>query len=206
MRPPDDPIVLAILNGVETRSTEFKESQSLDNIRWKIIKACMAMANLRDGGRLIIGMTERDGIARAAGMSVEDAQTFQQDTVLELVNRFANPPTSLTLRHVPLQDLTFVGIEIAPFDKYPVMCVRETPHNISRPADRLLPGEIYARSNERIATTRVVTPELLAEILEISAERRAAEIISLSQRIGFQMPDTVNDAFAREREDFGDLP
>jgi hypothetical protein len=57
----------------------------------------------------------------------------------------------------------------------------------------------------QISTTKVVTPELLSEVLEIAAEKRAAEIISIAQRIGLRMPDDAATQFARERTDFGDF-
>ncbi len=42
----------------------------------------------------------------------------------------------------------------------------------------------------------------MAEVLEIAAETRAAEIIATAQRIGLRMPDTAAQNFADERKGF----
>lgn len=86
----------------------------------------------------------------------------------------------------------FVGIEVRSFDRSPIFCKRNTPDGTDN-NDKLVEGALYARSSDRIGSTRVVDPDLMAEILEIAAERRAAEIIKLSQRVGFTMPNATRD-------------
>jgi hypothetical protein len=205
--PENDPILIALRDGVETRATEFKESQPFEILKWKLLKGCMAMANLRDGGRIVVGCDERDGVPRPTGMTDEHQRSYDQDDLITEVNAYARPPVALTLRRVQFDVLRFVGIEVAPFDRAPVMCIKDNLNAkpVLNKKQIMRAGEIYCRSNERIATTKVVTPELLAEILENAAEKRAAEIISLAQRIGLRMPDDAATSFARERADFGDF-
>lgn len=205
--PEDDPILMAIRDGVETRGTEFKESQPFDVLKWKLVKACMAMANMRDGGRIVIGCDEREGVPRPSGMTEEHQRSYEPDDLIEAVNTYARPPVILTLRRREFSGLRFVGVEVAPFDRTPVMCINDNLGGkpAPTPAQVLRPGEIYVRSNSRVSTTKVVTPELLAEILEIAAEKRAAEIIGIAQRIGLRMPDNAATQFALERKGFGDF-
>lgn len=205
--PDEDPILIALRDGAETRSTEFKESQPFDVLKWKLVKACMAMANLRDGGRIVVGCDERDGVPKPTGTTEKHQHSYDQDNLIEAVNTYARPPVSLTLRRVMFAGLRFVGVEVDPFERTPVMCTKDNKHDSPQPTEKQLlrPGEIYVRSNERISTTKVVTPELLSEVLEIAAEKRAAEIISIAQRIGLRMPDDAATQFARERADFGDF-
>ena len=52
--------VLAALDTcVESQRVDFKESAPWDALRYKIIRTAMAMANLRDGRLLVIGVGER---------------------------------------------------------------------------------------------------------------------------------------------------
>lgn len=200
--PEDDPIVRALKYGIETRSTEFKESQPLDVLKWKIVKSAMAMANLRDGGRIIIGGSEREGIAVSLdGVKPEHLTDYDNDTIIQLVNTHAKPPVDLSLRIVPFDGKQFVGIEIAQFVRTPVFCAKPTPNGTPEKL-RLREGDVYVRSNERISTTRAVNAELMAEVLEVAAETRAAQIIATAQRIGLRMPDSAFEQFAEEIADF----
>jgi predicted HTH transcriptional regulator len=205
--PEDDPILVALRDAVETRVTEFKESQPFDVLRWKLVKACMAMANLRDGGRIIIGCDERDGVPRPSGMSEEHQCSYDQDRLIELVNTYARPPVALTLRRVEFDGLRFVGIEVDPFERSPVMCIIDNLSTKPKPTHTqvLMPGQIYARSNARVSTTKVVTPDLLQEMLENAAWKRAGDIIARAQAAGLRMPDSDAAQFARERDEFGGL-
>lgn len=203
--PEDDPFLIAIRDGVETRVTEFKESQPFDVLKWKLVKTCMAMANLRDGGRILIGCDERDAVLVPSGMTELDQQSYDADTLIEAVNKYARPPVSLNLRRLDFDGLLFVGIEVAPFDRSPVMCIKSNLSDKPMPTEkqRMQPGDIYVRSNERVSSTKAITPELLEEVLAIAAQRRAKEIIETAQQIGLRMPESDAVALAREREEFG---
>ena len=196
-----DPVLKAIRAGVETRETEFKQSCPFADIQWKIVKTCMAMANLRDGGRIIIGVAERDGRWHADGVDSEHLDDYTHDRILELVNRHARPPISLVVRVVSLDAKTFVAIEVREFDRVPIFCGVATSSTAGRDALRV--GDMPGRSRDRVATSRIYDADLVAEIIEVAAEKRAASIIATAQRIGLRMPDDTATLFRRERGDFG---
>ena len=201
---PTDPLLRLIRLGAETRATEYKESQPFELLKWKIVKSCMAMANLREGGRIIVGVAQRDGRTEALGMHPNHESDYTQDSIFELVNRHARPAVSLTVRFVEETDgRRFVGIEVAPFDRIPVFRHNATPPAAGR--DGLRVGDIPARSRDRIATSRLYDADLVAEIIEVAAESRARDIIATAQRIGLTLPDQTQTLFERERQDFGDF-
>jgi predicted HTH transcriptional regulator len=191
------------LERAETRAVEFKESQPFEILQWKLLKTCMAMANLRDGGLIVIGVDERNGLPSLSGVSPTHLKTYTQDALIALVNRHARPPVTLTLRVVEHAKLRYIGIEVRPFDRVPIFCGVATPKHVSKEA--LAVGDIPARTQDRISTSRVHDVDLVAEIIEIAAEKRAREIIAMSQRIGLRLPDSGDVAFRRERLDFGDF-
>jgi predicted HTH transcriptional regulator len=196
-----DPVLEAIRAGVETRATEFKQSCLFDDIQWKIVKTCMALANLRDGGRLIIGVAQRDGRWHADGMALEHLEGYSHDKILELVNRHARPPISLVVRLASLDAKTFVAIEVREFDRIPVFCGVATPKTAGKDALRV--GDMPGRSRDRVATSRIYDADLVTEIIEVAAEKRAASIIATAQRIGLRVPDDTATMFRKERGDFG---
>lgn len=199
----DDAIIRALRQLAESRDTEFKESQPYEILKWKLVKSCMAMANLRNGRLIIVGVSERGGRPEALGVEPAHEASYNQDNLLALINRHARPHVSLRLRIVPHNDARFIGIEVEPFARTPIICGRDTPPDAD--PDRLHEGNIPARSLDRIATTRLVNGDLMAEIVEIAAIKRAAEIIATAQQIGLRMPDNAGDQVRRERQDFGDL-
>ncbi len=153
---PNDPVVLALASGVETRSSEFKESQPFDVLKWKIVKSAMAMANLRDGGRIIIGGSERDGATlRLEGVKTEHDADYDNDTIINLVNTHARPPVDLLVRRIAYDGKQFVAIEVRQFSRTPVFCSKPTPSGTPE-KQQLREGDVYVRSNERISTTRAV--------------------------------------------------
>ncbi len=46
-------------HGREERHVEYKESQRWDGLKDKIAKTALGLANLRDGGHVVIGMRGR---------------------------------------------------------------------------------------------------------------------------------------------------
>jgi len=199
----DDPIVRALQRPVETRDTEFKESQPFDTLKWRIVKTCMAMANLRDGGRIIIGVSERTGRLEAVGMHPDHESEYNQDDLYAIVNRYARPPVALTLRVVDYDGKRFIAIEIREFSRVPIFCGVGTPPESGK--DQLRVGDIPGRSRDRIATSKIHDVDLVAEVIEVAAEKRAAEIIATAQRIGLRLPPADRDHFAEERRNFGDF-
>lgn len=195
-----DSLLSAVAQRVETRSVEYKESQEFGAIKWMLSKTVMAMANLRDGGCIIIGIGERSGTADLTGIDPVHERTYNQDDIIALVNRHARPPVTLVMRVVEYEGQRFIGVLVQPFERVPIICGNRMPQEAGRHALRL--GEIPARTRDRISTSKIGDADLVAEILEIAAEKRAAEIISTAQRLGLQMPERDREHFDRERAAF----
>ncbi len=190
----------AIKAAVETRNNEFKSGETYSKLRWKLAKTCMAMANLRDGGRILIGMAEREGRWFPDGVSQPVAAEYTQDDVQLLVNRYARPPVQLKVRHIEHEGKTFVAIEVEPFDRTFIFCGNATPNESGK--DGLSIGDIPARTRDRISTTKIHDATLVAEIIEIAAEKRAREIITTAQRIGLRLPDDAAEIMRGQRREF----
>jgi len=53
----------------ESRSIEYKRSAPWDELKWRTIKACLAMANLRDGGLILVGVAEEGTEWKVTGIA-----------------------------------------------------------------------------------------------------------------------------------------
>ena len=197
----DDRILTAIRYGVEARDVEFKRSAPFSDYRWKIVRTCMAMANLRGGGVIIIGVAQdKDRRYLWEGVKPEHVSTYTQDAVYNIVNHYARPVVSLRVRTIVVDGKQYVGIEVDMFERRPIICGVPTPQEAGK--DGVPLGAFVARTRETISTSVVGDPDLVDEIIDIGMEMRAAELIASAQRIGLRMPDDARNAFAREREAF----
>jgi hypothetical protein len=51
----------------ESKSIDFKESAPWNDIKFQIIRTSMAMGNLRDGGIIVVGASERESTWELTG-------------------------------------------------------------------------------------------------------------------------------------------
>lgn len=161
----------------------------------------MAMANLRDGGRIIIGVEDNPLVA--TGIKPEHEGEYRQDAIYQLVSRYTRHQVDLAVISLVESGKRFIGIEIAGFDRTPIFCNVPTPNEAG--SDGLRVGDLPGRDFGRIATTRVHDPDLVEEIFEVAAEKRARSIIAQAQRIGLTLPDGDAVRFEKERRDFGEF-
>ena len=52
-------VTLALSRCQEQPWLDFKESQPWSVLRWRLLKTIMGMANLRDGGLILVGVAEK---------------------------------------------------------------------------------------------------------------------------------------------------
>ncbi len=82
-----------IVLGEQTRNVELKQSLSWDDptTKAKVVKAVLGLSNLRNGGFLIIGVEENDGVFTPVGITEEHLTTYNYDNVMGEISRFADP-------------------------------------------------------------------------------------------------------------------
>ena len=149
-------LIAMILHGKEERNLEYKSSLNWGDARFKIAKAALGMANIPDGGALVLGVLP-DGSAK--GMPVEDFSSFDQDSVQEFVNQYADPYVELSVTGGHLEGYgDFVLIQVQQFGELPVVCKKSGPENLRR-------GAIYTRSRRKHETAEVRSQTELREIL-----------------------------------------
>lgn len=180
-----------ILHGREERNLEYKSSLNWTDpsAKAKIAKAAMGMANIPDGGFIIVGV-ERDGTPN--GMPEGDFASFEQDPVQEFVNEFADPYVELTVKADHLDGYgNFVVIQVQQFGELPVVCKKTG-------ADGLRRGAIYTRSRRKHETAEVGSQSEMREILNRAVD---AQIMRLRVRGLLQTPAPY-DVTAEHRAKF----
>lgn len=165
-------------HGREERNLEYKGALSWheSDAKAKITKACLAMANLKDGGTIVIGVKELDdGSFALDGLSDEQNASFGQDDVQVWVNTYADPAISLKVYKHVTQSRNFVIIQVQQFEEYPVICKKQSP--------ALEPGQIYYRPKTKNESCVVRTSHELREILDVAVDFGVRRFLERQQRV-----------------------
>jgi len=161
--PPD--LLEYVRHGREERNLEYKErlNWSKKGDQHKLVKAALAMSNIRDGGVIVVGV-KADG--SPVGLAKTEAMSLQHDSVAPVINEYAEPYSSLivTVGHDPDDpDRWFVVIQVREFDEYPVICKRN--------GIDLRGGALYTRSTKMHASAEVSSVAEMKEILDLAIEK-----------------------------------
>lgn len=185
-------VLESLLQGAsETDAVEFKGPMEWD--RNVFVKDILAMANIIDGGAIIVGVEEA-GTFERRGLSPQQVASFNSDIMRDQIAPFADPRVIFS-RQV-LADATglqYVVIEVEPFEEIPVICARD--------GNDVKAGVIYYRSRaRRPESARVSRSEDMREIVESAIVRRSRNL----QRIGF-VPEVGADLEQALDAELGDL-
>lgn len=162
----------------ESRNIEFKRSAPWTDLKLKIIKTAMAMANLRDGGLIIIGVSEQGDTWELAGIDEEHLSTFDPDVISSDFHRYASPHiefTAVRVKHT--NGRIFLAISVDEFDETPVVNKKAYDGEMRR-------GEMFVRKRGPVRTEPITDARDMHDALVLAAEKRAKRIIQTSKNIG----------------------
>jgi hypothetical protein len=193
----------------ESQDIDFKESAPWDSLKWHIVHSVLAMGNLRDGGIILIGVSQRDGRWSMTGIEETHLATYDVDLIIDQVHKYVSPHVGLDIVTVAHGEGTlYLAILVREFDQTPLVCKKNGPDK-EKAAESIREGAIYTRPPGKPRTSRVTTAEQLHELLQLAAEKRARHILEISTRVGMVRGETEADRFAHELEGYvtaGTLP
>lgn len=146
------------------------ENPNLDfkaDCRWEdkeFAKDFLAMSNIRDGGRIVIGVKEDKGKFAPVGVSPANRATFKIDTMRDQLASFCDPSPEFRV-DFPTDSAgrEFVVITIAPFRDVPLLSRKGIPGLI-------LANTIYYRNtNKRVESAPVSNSNDLRDMIELAA-------------------------------------
>lgn len=185
--------------GVETRGIEFKGPGSTSSKEFValVARACMALANQRDGGHLVIGVVDKDPGGTSGGLTKERVDEWlAYDTVVAKVNTYADPPLRLALARRQLPNGSpVVVIEVAEFAEIPILSARDYQSTIMR-------GQLYTRSLAKPESSAQNTQNELREVLALATEKQLQTFLRTARHAGLAVePGSSNEGlFEAERQ------
>src|SRR5687767_4163960 len=113
--------------GREQGAVEFKSPGARSNRRTAalIIRAMIGMSNRRDGGHVVVGVSDNAGKIVPVGIDEDDLRTWTFDSVADVVSRYVEPSIDFNIRVATVNGKQFVVIEVLEFAEVPTLCKRD---------------------------------------------------------------------------------
>ena len=157
----------------ETGRLELKQAMEWHKI--SLAKDILAMANVQDGGRIIIGVV--DETFERQGVSDEQLATYVPDTMRDQMAVYAEPEVIFSIK-TP-KDSTgrkYVVIEVREFDELPVIC-KKTGMIDGAKRPEFTEGSIYFRSRAQKPQSAAISNATdMRRLIERSIAKRAAQL------------------------------
>jgi len=200
-------IHLALSRCQEQPWLDFKESQPWQVLRWRLLKTIMGMANLRDGGLILVGVAERGTTWELTGIDSTHLATFDYDDIIDQLSKYASPQVSVDIvAHDHDDGNRYLAFHVHQFDDSPVVCRNNSPVEV-KPKDRLSAGEVYVRpSTGKPQTVRVTDAARLHDLLELAAEFRARRMLEIGKRVGLVPGETATALYDAEVATITQMP
>jgi hypothetical protein len=192
-------ITLALSRCQEQPWLDFKESQPWQVLRWRLLKTIMGMANLRDGGLIVVGVAEKGTSWELTGIEAAHLDTFDYDDIIDQLSKYASPQVNVDIVvHDHDGGKRYLAFHAHQFNDSPVVCRNNSPDDV-KPKDRLAAGEIYVRpTTGKPQTVKVTDASRLHDLLELAAEFRARRMLEVGKRIGMVPGETAASLYDAE--------
>lgn len=193
----DEQLAAIIDVGYEQRGIEFKGAGERTDRAFlaNVARAVLALANQRDGGYVIVGLSE-DGVdAPTSGLTDEQLQQWLSfDDVSDQINAYADPPVRIQLGRGQLPNGHSVAIiEVAEFSEIPILSKKDYPQ-------RIVAKQLYTRSMAKPESSALLTQNELREIITLATEKQLARFLETAQRAGIAIGQSESAAAREEFE------
>lgn len=197
----------------ELRSVEFKPKGKRERNSYlfaAVAKACLAMANLPGGGRVMIGVDQTGETFDPVGVSEEElASWLQYDAVFEGINEYADPAIRFGIQSYVYDSKAFVVLEVEEFDDVPILCRKDYNDQNRRPPLHVLRrGACYVRSGNKAASTEVPSQSEMRELLDLAVGKGVRRYVRSALAAGFIIPGapvvTDEERYKEKRHDLGE--
>jgi hypothetical protein len=173
----------------ESQDVDFKESATYQAIKLHLVHTSLGMGNLRDGGLIVIGVSQRGETWDLTGISATDLASYDVDDVVAQINSYVSPSVDIDVVTTVSDGKQFLVLGVREFRDIPLVARKNGPDGSG-----VFKGRMYVRPPGMARTTVVTDANQMHELLELAAEKRAKRILEVSRRIGMVEPRDESDA------------
>lgn len=169
--------------GHEQRGVEFKSAGPRTErlLLAKVARAAMGMSNQRDGGKVVIGVSEAADLPHVQGLSAAELRTWRYDWTASSFGLYADPSINFHREVVHHRDGDVVVLHVAEFSEVPVLCKKSL--TVSGRME-LREGACYVRSAHMPATVEVSTQEEMRALLDLGLDKALIKWVGQGGRAG----------------------
>ncbi len=172
----------------EGRNIDFKDPMPWDKrTRDKLGEAIVALANTRDGGMILIGVTEKtpDKAPSVLGVTDEQAQTYDPSPIGTYLAQHFQPAHSVRTERIAIEGKTVIAIFVDEFAVAPIVCVKQSGTYRDAPANTkpwFKPGDLLLRT--AAAESRPVqSGDEMRELLRLALTKTKETLLADMRRI-----------------------
>jgi len=169
-----------LARGREQPGVEFKDSRARTDREFaaKVVRACLGMANRRDGGHVIIGVKD-DGKGRVqpVGLSSQDAATWNESDLSDTLAEYADPSVSIESEQFTIDGMLLVTVRVSEFYEIPILCKKDYKGILRK-------GACYIRTRKKPETIEVSSQEDMRELIDLATEKSLRTFVSRAVSAG----------------------
>lgn len=182
--------------GYESRSFEVKGPGTIADKQYvtRVVRAAMAMGNLRDGGQLCIGIDDDQMGAMAPGLSPDQVTEWTDyDNVNDQFAKYSDPPVKFHLHHFTLSSgADVVVIDVEEFDIDLHICKKDYPGVLQA-------GQTYVRPRGKSQSSQVPSLVDMRDLHNLAIDKGVREYFQRSEYAG--APFTFTTPLTPEQQD-----
>ncbi len=163
----------------ESQDIDLKESAAWEDLQWRITHAALGMGNLRDGGIIIVGVSQRSTSWERSGISDEHLATYDADRIIDHVNSYVSPYVDIDVVIHDHEGKPFLALYVHELRDTPLVCKKNGPSG-----SKLQEGCVYVRPLGMARTSKITNATQMHELLELAAEKRARRLLETWERVG----------------------
>ena len=153
----EDDIRKVLATKSETANVDYREgfpwtNANLDK-KYELVKDLMAMANTKDGGRVIVGV--RNKTFELVGVAHDVYETFDANNVVQMAHDNAEPKIVCHVSKHVIDDKRLIVLDVEEFDDTPIICTNTIKSSETKPRMILREAAVYVRTSA--ATTEEIT-------------------------------------------------
>jgi hypothetical protein len=195
----------------ETANVDYKEgfawTKGNRDRKYELVRDLLAMANTKDGGRVIFGV--RDGDFEFIGVADDVYGSIDPNNVVQVLHAYSSPKVACSVIKREIDGRKVVVLDVAEFADTPVICTDTI--KAAGQSTILRKGAIYIRTSAA-QTTDISSADEMRELLGRAMTRKGDELLRTIERLLTGKPiaptpasrDLYDTEMAQAQQFFGD--
>jgi predicted HTH transcriptional regulator len=150
----------------------FEWSKTNRDLKYELVRDLMALANTKDGGRIVFGVREPDH--EFIGVTAEISASIDPSDVVSMLHDNAAPKVRCAIYRREIDGKRVIVFDVAEFEETPIICTKTINSNVTK-RGILREGAVYVRTGA--ATTQEASADEMRSLLERAVRRRKDEML-----------------------------